>query len=256
MPRTARQRQSTGHPGGIALVALLAVLVVAVVIVSNTVFIVRKITVEGNRYCSADEVIASSGIQIGTSIFSLDTGAVKAGINSNRYLQYVGIWRDFPDHVILTVTENSPWATLTWAGMLIILGNDGIVLEKTSHIDITLQVPVITGMLVESDRVGQPIVFSAAGQFDAVQNVLSELDRQNVIQEMSELNVTDLDNLYLVTEDGLQVMLGSDDALEAKITLMRAALAYLRESKAEQVRGGVLVVTTGEVADFRPPVGG
>lgn len=250
MPKAAPRKQNT-HPGAIALLAILALLAVAVIIVGNTVFIIKEVVVEGNRYCTAQEVIDAAGIVLGGSIFSVDESKVKSGVNANRYLQFAGMWRIYPSRLVLAVEENSPRATLHWMGMLVILGDDGIVLEQSAQIDTVVNVPVITGMQVNYVRVGQPISFSVAGQFDAVKAVLEELYFQNVIGEVSELNVAALDNLYLVTQDGLQVVLGSADNLADKIQLMRTGLNFLRGWK--EVRGAVLDVTTGEAADYRPP---
>ena len=68
--------------------------------------------------------------------------------------------------------------------------------------------------------------------------------------EISEINVASLDDLYLVTRDGLIIRLGEKESLDAKIALVRAALAPLRA--AYTVRGAVLDVSTGQMADFRP----
>ncbi len=253
MSEPARRKQKN-HPGAIGLVALLAVLTVLVVVLGNKVFVVKTISVEGNRYCSAEEVMRSAGIQYGDGMFSIDTARVRNGINANRYLEYVGIWRDFPSRVILTVKEHSPRATLTWTGMLVMLGENGVVLEKTAQIDIALDVPVITGIDVARADVGQPIAFKVSGQFEAIFSVLAEADRQGMSPEISELNVAVLDNLYLVTEDGLEIVLGDSGDLENKLLVARAAVATLRGK--QELRGAVLDVSSGQSADYRPPSSG
>jgi len=249
MPTPARRKQPR-NPGAVALVTLLALVAVALILLNNQVFVVRQVTVEGNRYVSAQEVAASAGIQIGDGMFSLDTAQIRDGINQNRYLHYVGMRRDFPSRVVLTVTEHSPRAAMMWLGMLILLSEDGVVLEQTAQVDMDLNVPMITGMQVASVRVGRPIVLSTAGQFDALSAVLTALDAQGALLEISELNVAHLDNLYLVTHDGLQVTLGSEELLCEKVTLMLSVLPRLRELS--DVRGGMLDVTTAKTADYHP----
>lgn len=244
-------RRRKGRPGAIAVVIWLAIVVVAVMIIGNTVFAVQRISVEGNSTVSDDEVIRASGITYQMSLFSVDAKAVREGINGNRYLEFVSLWRDFPDHVILRVTERSPRATLTWMGMLIILDDDGVVLEQMSNIDILLNVPTVTGMQIDVARLGFPVVSAVPGQEEAMSAVLSELSWQNMTADISELNVASLDNLYLVTVDGLQAMLGNLERLEDKINLLKAFL--LEERPNGPVRNYVLDISSGIYGDCKFP---
>ncbi len=250
MPTPVR-RKRTSHPGAVALVTLLILIALAVFVLGNNVFIIREISVEGNRYCTKEEIIQSAGVKIGDGMFSIDTARVRDGINQNRYLKFVSLWRDFPSHLILRVEEQTPRATLSWMGTMALLGEGGVVLEQTADIGLMPPGVTITGMQVENIRAGQKVKYSVAGQGDAIDAVLAELQRQNMLSDISELNVATLDNLYLVTQDGLQVALGNDENLAKKVELARAALAYLRGTT-ETIRGGMLDVTSAAAADFRP----
>lgn len=245
-------KKQTTHPGAIATVTLLALLCVAALLLSRTVFVVHRITVEGRRLLTDEEIISAAGLSYGQSMFSVDASEVEKRVNEHRYLDFVSLWRDFPDRLILTVEENTPYATMLWMGTLIMLDKEGIVLEQMVDIDIALNVPVITGAQVASVRVGQPIAFSTAGQEDAVRALLFHAEEQGLLSDIAELNVADLDNLYLVTYDGLQVLLGSETDLQKKIAALDAVLPQLRSGYT--VRGGVLDVTTGTTADFKAPV--
>jgi len=239
------------RPGALAVVVWLLIITAAALIVGNTVFAVRSVSVEGNSTVSDEDVIRASGISMGMSIFAIDSGAVRDGVNSNRYLNFIGLWRDFPSHVILRVTEHAPHATFKWMGMLYMLDQDGSVLEQTAHFDIPLSVPLITGMQVEAARVGSPVVTSVSGQADTIATVLSALSKRGLTESISELNVTSLDNLFLITVDGAQVKLGNAQNIETKLYLMEQALSIERQRG--DVRYGVLDVTTAQNADYKPP---
>jgi len=250
MPPTARGA-NTRHPGAAAFVGLLIVLAVAALIVSNMFFVVKTVAVQGNSFCTWEEILALSGIRPGDSMFSIDTNKVREGINANRYLSYVGLLREFPSHVTVLVEEHAPRAMLPSMGMLVLIGADGFVLEESPDIGMPLQVPTITGAQADRIRVGYPVIYSQAGQGAAAEAILDVLDSFGAASEVSELNVGALDNLYLITEDGLQVMLGSGQGMREKIALMMMLLPMLRENA--EVRGGVLDVTSGITGDFRPP---
>ncbi len=243
------RKRKTGH-GALALTALLALAAVALFVAGNKIFIVRQVTVEGNTFISAEEILRTAGISLGDSMLTLDTAAAAERINAHQYLQLNSIWRSFPDRLFINVTELSPVATTNWMGSLLMLGSGGIVMEITGQIDIELNVPVITGASIKSARVGEAVEYSVAGQGDAIAALLDALDWQDFTGEISEINVASLDDLYLVTRDGLIIRLGEKESLDAKIALVRAALAPLRA--AYTVRGAVLDVSTGQMADFRP----
>ena len=131
------------------------------------------------------------------------------------------------------------------------LGQDGVVMEITGQIDIELAVPVITGASIKSARVGEAVTYGVAGQAEAVEAILEAIDWQGFTGEISEINVGTLDDLYLVTVDGLIIRLGDSENLDEKILTARSTLVPLRAAYA--MRGAVLDVSTGDgQADFQP----
>lgn len=245
-PFQKRRRAS----GALALTVFLALAAVALVITGNRVLVVREITVEGNRFISAEEIAETAGIAFGDSMLLLDTAGASQRISAHRFLTCNSIWRDFPSRVFINVTELSPVATASWMGSLLMLSSDGVVMEMTSQIDLQLDVPVITGASIKSARVGETVTYSVAGQAEAVALLLETIDWQGFTSEVSEINVATLDDLYLVTQDGLIIRMGDAENLDSKLALARAALKAVRA--AYDVRGAVLDVSTGVHADFRP----
>lgn len=246
-------RQTNRRRGGYA--KLLAVLIGAgfgLLMLSALVgglFSVRTVEVQGNRFCTREEVIAASGIRLGESIFSIQEETVRGRVNTNPYLEFVGLWKNyFPCGVIITVSEHTPRAKMMWMGMLVVVGDNGVVLRRSSEIDTYLPVPEIIGMKVQSDMVGQPITYSVAGQAEAIDHILDALDMQGVTGMVTEINIASPDNLTLLTEGGVQVILGNDERLPEKIALIRDTLPRVPGA------GGVLNVSSGFSADYSPPV--
>lgn len=251
MQRRPFGKRKRSASGAVALTAILALIAVSLVIAGGRVFVVHSVVVEGNRFISAEEIMQTGGVSIGDSMFTLDTAAVAEKINAHQYLTCNSVWRDFPDRVFINVTEHQPVATANWMGSLVMLGQDGVVMEITGQIDIELAVPVITGASIKSARVGEAVTYGVAGQAEAVEAVLEAIDWQGFIGEISEINVGTLDDLYLVTVDGLIIRLGDSENLDEKILTARSALVPLRAAYA--MRGAVLDVSTGDgQADFQP----
>lgn len=251
MQRRPFGKRKRSASGAVALTAILALVAVSLVIAGGRVFVVHSVVVEGNRFISAEEIMQTGGVSIGDSMFTLDTAAVAEKINAHQYLTCNSVWRDFPDRVFINVTEHQPVATANWMGSLVMLGQDGVVMEITGQIDIELAVPVITGASIKSARVGEAVTYGVAGQAEAVEAVLEAIDWQGFTGEISEINVGTLDDLYLVTVDGLIIRLGDSEKLDEKILTARSALVPLRAAYA--MRGAVLDVSIGDgQADFQP----
>ena len=251
MQRRPFGKRKRSASGAVALTAILALVAVSLVIAGGRVFVVHSVVVEGNRFISAEEIMQTGGVSIGDSMFTLDTASVAEKINAHQYLTCNSVWRDFPDRVFINVTEHQPVATANWMGSLVMLGQDGVVMEITGQIDIELAVPVITGASIKSARVGEAVTYGVAGQAEAVEAVLEAIDWQGFTGEISEINVGTLDDLYLVTVDGLIIRLGDSEKLDEKILTARSALVPLRAAYA--MRGAVLDVSTGDgQADFQP----
>lgn len=238
------------RPGVIALAALLVAVSVGFLLAGSPLLSVKSITIMGNRLVPATEIADISGIRPGDAMLRLNPAQIEANINAHSYLTFVSLARDFPSRVILTVEERTPRARLRWMGDTVLLGEDGVVLDPSLDLAEGMDVLTVTGVQVLTARVGSPVSFSMKGQLDAMRVILRALEAQGMAREFSELNLSALDNLYLVTTDGLQVMLGSDINMAAKLENVRATLPLLREI--EEVRGALLDVTTGTAADFRP----
>ena len=177
MQRRPFGKRKRSASGAVALTAILALVAVSLVIAGGRVFVVHSVVVEGNRFISAEEIMQTGGVSIGDSMFTLDTAAVEEKINAHQYLTCNSVWRDFPDRVFINVTEHQPVATANWMGSLVMLGQDGVVMEITGQIDIELAVPVITGASIKSARVGEAVTYGVAGQAEAVEFLVDAATR-------------------------------------------------------------------------------
>lgn len=248
-------QQNGNGRGSFSRVITLGLVVVLIVLLGRAVFdgifSIRSIEVRGNYFCSDAQVIAAAGIELGDSIFSVKADRIRAGINANRYLEYVSVWRNFfPCSVVLTVQEHTPIAKMSWMGMLLLVGENGVVLERTSEIDINVHVPEIVGMTVDTAMIGQEITYSVPGQGDAIRKILDALTGQNLITGIAQINISTPDNIALVTDEGLQILLGDVEKMSEKIAVLREALPQIYTRGG--VTGGVVHISGDTSLDFMP----
>lgn len=236
-------------PGRIAALALIAIVAVGAWITSGAVMVVSAISVNGSSLVPEDDVVKLSGINHGQAMLFIDTATVAKRIESNRFLKFISLDRQYPSHVIINVKTRKPVVALDHMGSFLIADIDGVVMAKYDSLLHGPELPVVIGLeLPESRaRLDACILDDGKLQARAAFNILSELIAQGVSEQISELNVSELDNLYLVTVDALKVLLGDDRNLPQKITLANAVLLQLPQPL---LPGGVLDVTAVNKADY------
>ena len=98
--------------------------------------------------------------------------------------------------------------------------------------------------------IGEKIPVRDSKQLESMERVLTMLDSVGMLGRISQLDVKNLDNLYLMTTDGAQIVLGNDGSLQTKLLIAREVLA-VREPLGT-VRGAKIDVSSGREAHYIP----
>ncbi len=141
-------------------------------------------------------------------------------------------------------------------GRYYVLDVSGIVLECTGSVfPDTVAGPAISGLLMDNNKrvvvvIGEKIPVRDSKQLESMERVLTMLDSVGMLGRISQLDVKNLDNLYLMTTDGAQIVLGDDGSLQTKLLIAREVLA-VREPLGT-VRGAKIDVSSGREAHYIP----
>ena len=212
------------------IILIVAVVVAAGFLVCGTVFRVRSVTVEGNKTISAEEVIRLSGITEGMNTLALDQEAVERGIESNRYLSFVCVDVKLPDKLVIQVRERTPAAVIKYCGILYTADNRGMILEESFDVDMAHPgLVAVEGMDIRVCEVGRQLVLNKSAQMEVYATALLEMKVMGATEQILELDLSDMDNLFLVSTDGYSVRLGNADNLHAKLRAMLMTLDWLRQ---------------------------
>lgn len=244
-----RQQSRPSHRGLITVIAVIIMLVVAGFVVHNELFRIKYVMVESVSNISSEEVVMLAGISDRTTIWSLNEGKIREGINSNMYLDYQGYETVGRHQLILYVNERKAAANMLRNGLQYIVSDDGMVLECKGEYDLDNGCITVTGISYRDVRVGSIVSCQNEEQFEAYKSVIRELQLQGICDETAELNFGSLDNIYLVTVDGYTVNLGDTQELQGKIGTMRAVVQELRKLG---LKNGVIEATVPGKATYRP----
>lgn len=218
-----------------SVILVVLLLVIAGVVVQSTLFRVERVMVSGCVYLSPEQVVERSGLYYGQNMLSINKETIEKSVNADRYMVFQDLKRDYATRTVtLYIYERVPVCTMQTRGIQYTLDAMGVVLEQTEELSVIDGLIILTGLKSTDCGLGRQVSVEKRERLDVYQSILYELNLMGYTQMISELNVLDLDNLYLVTADGMSVKLGSASYMHAKIVSLmtvREELAKMGKSK-------------------------
>lgn len=197
---------------------MLLLIVIAGVVAQSTLFRLKHVVVSGCVNLTAQEVIERSGLFYGQNLLSINKETIEKSVNADRYLVFQDLTRDYrTGTVTLSVYERVPMCIMQTLGIQYTIDTMGYVLEQTEELSLIDGLIVLTGLKTNSCYLGQRVGALNPDQLRAYQSIMYELNLMDYADQISELNVLDLDNLYLVSKDGMAVRLGDASFMHGKI---------------------------------------
>jgi len=239
-----RSRAITGR-----LIFVLAAAVVAIIVLQGIVFRLKTVYVIGNVKRSAQQVASESGLVKGLNIFSISADEVRDNLSSDHTIIFLGLQKNYPSTIYIYISEREAIAAMQWLGLQYTLDGEGIVMSETSSMTLPTDMPNVTGLQITNVHMGQKLEVRNQEQMHAYYDIMSELGLQYFRDQITELNLSDTENLYLLTSTGISIRLGNRQFMRAKIGALRTDIAYLQQLGKTS---GVLDVSIPEDAKYRP----
>lgn len=241
-----RKRRNSGF---FRFLIFLCILTVAVVVAQETLFRLETVYVIGNEQKSPQQIVTVSGLVRGRNMLGIEEEEVAKAFAKDHTLIFKGMQKEYPGTIYLYIEERKIAASMQYLGMLYTLDSQGLVMEEKNSAVPPQGLPVVTGFKANSVTVGQTIAVRNVEQLQAYQSIMYEMAQQLCSDEFSEINLSDPENLYLVTIEGVTVRAGDASNMRAKIGAVRTAMSYLRQLGKE---GGTLDVTKPAEAKYLP----
>ncbi len=230
------------------VVLFLLILAIAALVIISRVCVVKTIDVRGASSIPIPDIIAVSGLKEGESIFRVNAERVRQRFETVGRLSFDGLTTSFPSTVVLNVHERLPRVLINYAGLPTVLDENGYAIEQSREMP-NLQLLVVTGLRTKSCQVGRRIQSDVPQQVDFMCTVVQALLTQQMTGMASELNISDLDNMYLMLNNGMMVKLGDHSQMQNKLLLMAGALADLNNRGTTNV---IINVSGGGSAVIQP----
>jgi len=219
---------------------LLTLVTVLIVVAQKMFFSLESVFVVGNEQKTPQQVVVASGLMRGQNMISITEEDVANAMAKDHTIIFRDMQKKYPGTIYLYIEERKTVAVMQWLGVLYTLDDEGMVMTQESSAVLPGNMPLVTGFQPNSVMVGQILNLRERGQLEAYQSIIYELHQQMYSDQITAMHLADVENMYLVTLEGVTVRLGSAEHMEDKIGAVRTCMGHLRQLN---VSGGILDVT-------------
>jgi cell division protein FtsQ len=195
--------------GSVLLVAL-SVTGVWLLFVSSTLT-VKHVDVEGESMLSQQQVLAAAKVPSGAHLVQLDLGAIRTRVAGLAAVKRVDISREWPDGVLIKVTERHAVAAVEMGGRYQAMDSDGVLFRSYAR------PPADLPRVVSTATVSSQALAEAARVIAALPSGLAA--------RVDHVGVRGIDQVTLTMRSGAVVLWGSDAQSSVKAQVLVRLLA-------------------------------
>ncbi len=146
------------------------------------------------------------------------------------------IKRKLPDKLIINIKERQEKCIIPYLGSYVFLDDEARVLKIEEFVE-NIDIPIMTGINISSFTIGEKVDFEQREKIALLTDIMSSLEKADVSSYISEVNVSDMRNIVIFTVDGTEVLVGDDNDLFCKFSMLMSALEdmNLRKDNSEYV---------------------
>jgi len=182
-------------------------------------FNITHVEILGAEAVTEEEILLALGLVGQKNIFRFDAARAQERLEEMPQVRSVEIARRLPGSVIVTLEEREPVAIIPYTEAFYTIDGSGVVLGPAHLLDL----PVLNGQTPVGLALGE-VVASRSIQTGAR---VAALCTPAMRDEISEINVLDLEDIQLVTRHGVRVRLGPGVDLPLKIDVLESLLYRL-----------------------------
>jgi cell division protein FtsQ len=202
----ARRPRTRWRAAFFALAGLVVVAGVGWALLGNRVLVVRSVSVTGTHLLAPGQVVAAADVPLGTPLLSVDAGTVTRRVEAIPNVASATVTEDWPDHLVIAVTERVPAMAMRMAGGGYDLVDPSGVIVRTAKTR-PAGLPLFATSLPGSALRGNPEVTAAAGVLAELQPWLA----RQVAQVTAAAVTAGPEQVTLSLRDGKTVHWGSTD---------------------------------------------
>jgi cell division protein FtsQ len=171
----------------------------------SSVLTVKKVDVQGESQLSRQQILQAADVPTGGHLARLDLDAIRSRVSALAPVRHVDVSREWPDGVLIRVTERTAVAVVQIGGSFHAMDADGVIFRDYPR------APVGMPRVVSSADTGSAALAEAA-------RVIASLPH-DLAARVDHVQVQGIDQISLAMRGGATVVWGSDaqSALKAEV---------------------------------------
>ncbi len=221
--RAERRRRHRRHVLLFFYFFLFVLVLSAAAVLSLTVlFKITDIRVTGSSRYSQQQIVSASGIKKGDNLFLTRTNSSAANIQKKLpYLGVVQVTRKLPASIEIHVCEDSIYGAVAFGNKYAILGENGRVLEISSHS--AENCTVLKGISAKQAQVGKTIVFQDSANGTLLTNVMDALKKSG-LKTITSVDFSKPYRIVVLYDNRVSINLGMPTDLDYKLRFAKVLL--------------------------------
>ena len=233
-----RRRRRRGGLGRLLRPLSLLLTAVAVVAALTLFFKVEEITVTGAGRYQAEEIIAASGVEIGDNLILLNRYRVSQRIyTSLPYITDVSPKPQFPDTLVIEVTETRPVAAIGGDGAWWLVNSSGKVLDMVDG-SAAADYLTVTGVQAENPSVSGHLALPEESPMTAQRlcELLTAMEERSMFSRADSVDLSDPKTLVLNYDGRFRVEMYYDANLPFKLDGLLGVTERLEPNETGTIR--------------------
>lgn len=213
---------------------LFTVIIAAAILVSlslTVLFKIESITVSGDIMYTDEQIIESSGVELGDNLWRTTSKNVTAELSTS--LPYVGsvkVKRTIPSTIELEVTQAVPTYSIEKSKKYILLDENNKVLEeKAEKKGDTIQ---IKGIDLLNTKPGTVLTVKSPESLNAAKDIVSKAEANGI--KLTEVDVSDINLLSAVYNGKIRLDFGSESDMDEKLKMAKEIITKLEDENSKQ----------------------
>jgi cell division protein FtsQ len=171
----------------------------------SSVLTVKKVDVQGESQLSRQQILQAADVPTGGHLARLDLDAIRSRVSALAPVRHVDVSREWPDGVLIRVTERTAVAVVQIGGAFHAMDADGVLFRDYAR------APVGMPRVVSSADTGSAALAEAARVIASLPHALAA--------RVDHVQVQGIDQISLAMRGGATVVWGSDaqSALKAEV---------------------------------------
>lgn len=191
--------RATKYFGFVVLPVLMVVAAIYSVSGIKAAFLIRSVVITGNDHLTDDELKTMAGLGADDNLITVSGRRISSKMMESPWIRSVAVRKEFPDRLLIHISEAEPFALLDMKGKLFIVDDRGTMLEELRDIAVPF-LPVISSNPYQEKGAFQEAIILAK----AIKNtgLLSGKDHIEIISHKSQEMSVNIDGVVVKVGEG------------------------------------------------------